>query len=121
MTSFGQEIESRLHTNSVVHRRWLQEQRWPQRAHSRSVLTLPFFDDFSRYSLFTNDSTIPLEWQMWEDRSAYINNTFAESPLTIGVATLDGMAEDGTAYADTLYFPTISESYLEWGTADTLT
>ena len=121
LTTWGQEIEGPLRHHSGAQQRWFNEQRWPQRFHSRSILTLPFFDDFSRYSLLTNDPTIPQEWQMWEDRSAYINNTFAESPLTIGVATLDGIAEDGTAYADTLYFPTIQESYLEWGPADTLT
>ena len=121
MKSYGQEIEGPLRQNAAAQQRWMKEQRMLPRTHSRSVLTLPFFDDFSRYSLFTNDSTIPSDWQMWEDQSAYINNTFAESPLTIGVATLDGMAADGTAYADTLYFPTIQESYLEWGSADTLT
>lgn len=119
--SLGQEIESPLFNNKTIQQKWAAEQRWPARNHSRSVLSLPFFDDFSRNSFPTNDPSVPTEWQMWEDRSAWINNTFAESPLTIGVATLDGMAEDGTAYVDTLYFPSIQESFLEWGSADTLT
>jgi hypothetical protein len=121
VTSVGQEIESYIQSNKSIQQRYAMEQRWRQRESSRNILTLPFFDDFSRFSLPTNDPLIPADWQMWEDRSAYINNTFAESPLTIGVATLDGIAEDGTAYADTLYFPTIQESFLEWGSADTLT
>ena len=58
-------------------------------------LTIPFFDDFSRYSLPTNDPTIPVSWQRWSDQKARINNTFAVSPLSIGVATLDGMDETG--------------------------
>lgn len=119
--SSGQETEGFLQTNKSIIQRWNSEQRWPKKPVSRSVLTLPFFDDFSRYSLPTNDPSIPADWQMWEDRSAFINNHFAESPLTIGVATLDGLAQDGSAYVDTLYFPTIQESYLEWGPADTLT
>lgn len=119
--SNGQETEGFIQSNKEVIQRWNLEHRWPNRAASRSVLTLPFFDDFSRYSLPTNDPSIPTEWQMWEDRSAFINNHFGESPLTIGVATLDGMAQDGNAYVDTLYFPTIQESFLEWGAADTLT
>lgn len=61
-------------------------------------LTIPFFDDFSRYSLPTNDPTIPVSWQRWSDQKARINNTFAVSPLSIGVATLDGMDETGYPY-----------------------
>ncbi|MFN0033321.1 MAG: hypothetical protein ACKVOR_14255, partial [Flavobacteriales bacterium] len=61
-------------------------------------LALPFFDDFSRYSLPTAQPGIPAEWQMWHDDDAYINCTFPIAPLTIGVATLDGLDPLGHPY-----------------------
>lgn len=102
---------------------WFAKERTfaPRTDRGGGMLTLPFFDDFSRYSLPTNDPNIPASWQRWSDNGAFINNTFPISPLTLGVATLDGLQSDGTPYHDTLWFETISESYLEWGQADTLT
>lgn len=76
-------------------------------------LQLPFFDDFSRYSLPTSDPDIPAEWQRWSDTSAYINSSFAVSPPTIGVATLDGLNGHGYPYNFTNQF--------SYGKADTLT
>jgi hypothetical protein len=87
----------------------------------RNSLTLPFFDDFSRYSLPTNNPSIPTEWQRWTDNSVLINETFPISPLTIGVATFDGMKNNGRPYIDTTYFPNIHNVNLPWGPCDSLT
>jgi hypothetical protein len=77
------------------------------------ALNIPFFDDFSRYSLPTNDPDIPVGWQMWDDASVFVNCTFAKSAPTIGVATFDGLASNGHPYNFSQ-----PDSY---GSADTLT
>jgi hypothetical protein len=119
----AQEVEVPLIYNPSVRQQFLEEQRLPNISESRggSSLSLPFFDDFSRFSLPTNNPNIPEEWQRWEDNDVYINNTFPLSPMTLGVATLDGLAADGTPYSDTLWFPSITETFLDWGLADSLT
>ena len=119
----GQEVDLPLHHNPIQAARILKEKEFAPREASRGAgsLTLPFFDDFSRYSLPTNDPDVPQSWQRWTDTTAFINNTFPISPPTIGVATLDGLASDGTPYSDTLYFPNINDVQLDWGLADSLT
>lgn len=77
------------------------------------ALTLPFIDDFSRYSLPTNDPAVPVEWQMWEDNSARINNTLCKNVPTQGVATLDGLDFQG--------YPYDFSNQFAYGPADTLT
>lgn len=54
-------------------------------------LDLPVIDDFS-YRSHIPESTI------WEDQNVYINQTFGISPPSIGVATFDGLDENGHAY-----------------------
>lgn len=119
--SSAQETESPILFDAELQREAQLERTFPTRMQRGGMIEIPFFDDFSRYSLPTNNPTIPSEWQRWSDKTARINNHFAIDPLTIGVATLDGMDWDGTPYSDTLYFPTISESFLDWGPADSLT
>jgi len=53
--------------------------------------TLPFIDDFSYEGPYP-DATL------WEDNKAYINNTMTATPVTRGVATLDGLNEFGRPY-----------------------
>jgi len=65
-----------------------------------------FFDDFSDSSVFPDD-------KYWADDQAFINETFAFNPPSIGVATLDGLDENGEPY--------IPSTSLEIGTADNLT
>ncbi len=54
----------------------------------RDTLELPFFDDFSR------EGTNPHPY-FWTDRLVYINNTYTRDPVTIGVATLDAIDNEG--------------------------
>ncbi len=65
-----------------------------------------FFDDFSDSDIFPNDS-------LWADDQAFINTTFAFDPPSLGVATLDGLDENGEPY--------IPSPNLAIGTADILT
>lgn len=53
-----------------------------------------FFEDFSYYpkSIFPDPT-------LWEGRSAYINQTYPDSCVSIGVATLDGVDKFGDLYS----------------------
>jgi hypothetical protein len=66
-----------------------------------STLFLPFFEDFSSLSVIPDP-------EKWIDRSAFINSSFAVDPVSIGVATLDAIDENGNIYAMT-DFPTSSD------------
>lgn len=57
-------------------------------------LDLPFIDDFSSTQVYPDLS-------LWLDRNVYVNNHFARNMLTIGVATFDGLDENGDPYNNT--------------------
>jgi len=58
-----------------------------------SVLSLPFFDDFS-YAIKSN---YPSQ-KNWIDSNVYVNTGFAIAPISIGVATFDGLNRRGYPY-----------------------
>ncbi len=74
----------------------------------RDALSLPFLDDFSYYSTYPDQNK-------WADKQAFVNSTFPINPISIGVATLDGLKENGQPY------DSISHSFSSIGGADTLT
>ena len=74
---------------------------------SKSALSLPFIDDFSYAKSFPD--TI-----LWKNRSVFVNRNYAINPITIGVATFDGLDKYGRAYD-------MSYTGLESRNADTLT
>lgn len=99
---FSQEQLSALTSNSL-----LFNQSQKENSNQRSaVLNLPFYDDFSNEGVYPDQNK-------WTDRDVFVNRTFPVDPVTIGVATFDGLDEHGRPY-DTLNFFT-------WGGADTLT
>ena len=51
---------------------------------NKSSLSIPFIDDFSNNS-FNPDSNL------WQDNSVFINRNYGINPITIGVATFDGL------------------------------
>ena len=55
------------------------------------TLKLPFFDDFSRITVFPDA-------KKWSDKYAFINATFPIDPISIGVATLDAIDDKGDVY-----------------------
>lgn len=57
----------------------------------KAALGLPFRDDFSDRIGAPNP-------QLWADAQVYINQTLARSPITLGVASFDGLDENGFAY-----------------------
>ncbi len=52
---------------------------------------LPFIDDFSYEGVYPTD-------QLWEDKDVFVNGQFPRNPITIGVATFDGLDEFGNPY-----------------------
>ena len=58
---------------------------------SQKGAALPFFDDFSYEGPFPDVNT-------WTDNHVFINNTLAYQPLSIGVATFDGLDATGSPY-----------------------
>ena len=55
------------------------------------TVSLPFLDDFSYNSYFPNNL-------LWEDSAVFINRSYPINPVTIGVATFDGLDANGMAY-----------------------
>jgi hypothetical protein len=49
-----------------------------------TTLELPFYDDFSDYSVYPKPSH-------WIDKDVFINKKYAVNPLNLGVATFDGL------------------------------
>ena len=113
LSGLAQEIESELVFDIEKNRQFELEKRRPAVERGGGALPLPFFDDFSRYSLLTTNPNVPLSYRRWEDDYARINNTFAMSPVSIGVATLEGLDRTGYPYD-------FDDQYAE-GPADTLT
>lgn len=58
---------------------------------SASVLSLPFYDDFSVISVYPS----PLRWA---DNFTFVNTDYAKKPPSVGVATLDALDETGSLY-----------------------
>ncbi len=60
---------------------------------AQDTLELPFFDDFSVNRIFPADS-------LWEDNDVFINQSYADYPPTIGVATFDVLGSDGSMHSN---------------------
>jgi len=66
------------------------------------TLELPFFDDFSRNTIFPTTDR-------WEDQDAFVNFSFGINPPSIGVATLDAIDSAGFIYENASYEPFIAD------------
>ncbi|MCF8256955.1 MAG: T9SS type A sorting domain-containing protein [Flavobacteriales bacterium] len=75
------------------------------------TLTLPFFDDFAEpFSRENVPADLYPDTNLWIGRSVYINNHMAVNPISIGVATFDGLDERGQAYGFGFAIPTASDT-----------
>ena len=54
------------------------------KARSQQRATLPFFDDFAYEGPFPSAEN-------WTNNQVFVNNTLANQPISIGVATFDGL------------------------------
>jgi len=63
---------------------------------------LPFIDDFSGSNVYPSSHN-------WIDSNAFINNTYAISPISIGVATLDAIDKKGDIHQGLTSYPKVSD------------
>lgn len=56
-----------------------------------AALSLPFFDDFYQSEIYPNPS-------LWQDNVVFINTTYPNETITVGVATFDGTDATGKPY-----------------------
>jgi hypothetical protein len=101
--SYGQEELVPMTYNSVL----FNQQK--SSGTTRTAVSLPFLDDFS----YSYKSVVP-DPALWENHGAFVNNTFPLDPVSIGVATLDGLNGNGMPYDSSHNFAAIDG-------ADTLT
>ena len=80
----AQELLSTLVSNPIL----IVEKQFPIK--NKSTITLPFFDDFSYNECIVNPN-------LWIKSSVFVNRTYPINPVTIGVATFDGLNEYGLA------------------------
>jgi len=80
----GQEVVSALVSNPVVKAGKVLVTK------NKSAITLPFFDDFA-YDFPVVDI------DLWQQSSVFVNRTYPINPVTVGVATFDGLDEYGFA------------------------
>jgi len=83
----GQELTIGLQSNRLLK----DNQAGKVKGLAADPVELPFFDDFTGKSYMPS----PL---LWSDNFAFINNTYSESQITIGIATLDALDENGKLY-----------------------
>lgn len=75
------------------------------------TLQLPFFDDFAEpFGRENVPADLFPDTNLWIGRSVYINNHMAVNPISIGVATFDGLDERGLAYGFGFAIPTASDT-----------
>jgi hypothetical protein len=87
--SSAQEIITGLQTNPVLFDKtngYLQ-----YKGTAADTIELPFFDDFSEHSF-----SPAAKW--WSDNYAFINNTYSDQQITIGMATMDALDSSGKLY-----------------------
>ncbi len=87
----GQEQILPLGTNPVLLNAAKAQKENPAAFRTTAVydtLILPFVDDFSRPGIYPFDS-------LWLDSNVFINTNYADLPITIGVATFDGLNQYG--------------------------
>lgn len=75
------------------------------------TLSLPFFDDFSgAFSRSRVPADLFPDQQRWMGRNVYVNDHMAVNPISVGVATFDGLDSMGLAYGFGITIPTASDT-----------
>lgn len=76
-------IQAQEHTGPLL-RNIRSTKKSKQLAQKTTALSLPFFEDFTTYSQFPDETK-------WADNQVYINNTMCVQPISRGVATFDAL------------------------------
>ncbi len=87
----AQEVLMQLNGNPIVQKRY-QEQKYLKTTTSVDTLELPFWDDFSTSNIYPDPN-------LWSDKDAFVNGSYAIDPPSVGVATLDAIDWKGEFYA----------------------
>jgi hypothetical protein len=86
--STAQEIVTGLRTNPYI--RNLKDKPITSKGIADDI-ELPFFDDFSGHSYLPSP-------KRWSDNYVFINNTYSDQQVALGMATLDALDESGNLY-----------------------
>lgn len=99
LTVGAQEKLVPLQVNPVIAKHHIAKQKQlKQSTDEKPILTLPFFDDFSKTQGYPNV-------QRWSDDKVYVNNGFGVFPPNWGVATFDALDSSGKIYPNATYTP----------------
>lgn len=88
-----------LQTNPVIEKAHSANlKHFKQTTEEPVVLSLPFFDDFSKAQGYPDT-------KLWSDDKVYVNNGFGVFPPNWGVATFDALDSSGKIYPNATYTP----------------
>lgn len=90
LTVSAQEVVTGLITNPVIRAEWGKLDK-KKGLKSADTLELPFFDDFSRITVYPDQTK-------WQDNYVFINNTYSIKQKTLGMATFDALDNTGRLY-----------------------
>lgn len=88
--SSAQEVVTGLQSNYIITNS-INKQKITKGVFASDTLELPFFDDFSGRSIFPDN-------KKWLDQNVFINNTYSDRQITIGIATFDALNSSGRMY-----------------------
>jgi hypothetical protein len=86
----AQEIVSELKYNSAL---IAASKIYHPKLRGSDTLNLPFIDDFSNAKVYPYPDP-----KLWTDKYVYVNTTYPVNPISIGVATFDGLDPNGMPY-----------------------
>jgi len=90
----AQEVIKGIEVNSAIKNHLKLKSSYPKlKKYQDDTLEVPFQDDFTKTKIFPDEN-------LWSDRYAFINSTYAVNPVSFNVATLDAIDSDGTMYTD---------------------
>lgn len=96
LSGYSQEFETAIMENPVLE----NARRSQKTTKARTVLTLPFFEDF------THTDYYPLA-DKWQDSMVYINNTLGRRIQSLGIATFDVLNAKGLPYSPNSAFASV--------------
>jgi hypothetical protein len=88
--SSAQEVVTGLQFNPTITNS-VRNQKITKGVLAPDTLELPFFDDFSGRSIFPDS-------KRWLDQNVFINNTYSDRQISIGIATFDALNSTGRMY-----------------------
>jgi Secretion system C-terminal sorting domain len=86
----AQEVITGLQSNPAIRSAWEKSDK-RKGTSAADTLNLPFFDDFSKPTIYPDQSK-------WLDNFVFINNTYSNQQKTAGVATFDALDNTGRLY-----------------------